>query len=122
MIRLALVLGLSTLSLSAVQAAMAPTRCHPAKGAVAATICASSEYLAMDREIGALTDRGMARFTALDRKKLAQSELRYFRLRQGCSWAAHNSAHPGTAVEECIRAKMEGRLNSLRTLVDRGGF
>jgi hypothetical protein len=76
----------------------------------------------MDREIAALTDRATAELSREDRRQLAQSELRYFHQRQGCEWAAHNSAHPGAAIDECVRAAMDARVHALRRLVDRGRF
>jgi hypothetical protein len=105
-----------------IAAATAPVRCHAGGGTVVAMICGSPEYLAIDREIAALTDRGMAQFSRPDRARLAQSELRYFHQRQGCAWASHHSAHPGAAMDECLRASMEGRVRALRAMVDRGRF
>ena len=89
---------------------------------VGQTICASPELAAIDREIGALNDRGMAQFAAGDQRRLAQSQIAFFKRRSGCAWASHHSAHPGTAVAECIGAAMEERLRTLRLIVDRGRF
>ena len=99
-----------------------PIDCRRAHGAVDQEICGSSEFLAMDREVTALYDRGMASFSAADRHRLADSQLGFLKRRRGCDWAAHHSAHPGVAVEECVRGAMEGRVHWLRTAVDRGGF
>jgi hypothetical protein len=96
--------------------------CRKDRNAATLVICGSPEYVAMVREIDALTDRARARFAPDDRRRLAQSELAFYRKRQGCAWAAHNSAHPGVAVDECIRASLEGRVRALRIMVDRGGF
>ena len=71
----------------------------------------------MDREISALNDRGMVELGSRNRM-LAQSQFRFFKRRNGCAWASHNSAHPGEAVDECVRGIMEGRLRVLRTVVD----
>lgn len=97
-------------------------RCRSPHGAVATTICASPEYRAMEREIAALTDRGMAELSPGDRSRLDESQARFLRQRQGCEWAAHNSAHPGTAVDECVRASLEGRVQRLRILIERASF
>ncbi len=75
----------------------------------------------MDRELAALYDRGLAEFTGDQRHQFAQGQISFLKQRSGCAWAAHHSAHPGTAVSECIRDKMETRLRSLRGAVDRGG-
>ena len=97
-----------------------PIRCGGPLAIVDRTICESPEYVAMDREIAALYDRGRAAFTAEDRHRLAQGQLAFLKARSGCAWASHHSAHPGTAIGECIRDKMDIRLRSLRTAVDRG--
>ena len=76
----------------------------------------------MDREIAALYDRGMTQFTDGDRHRLVVSQQAFLRQRTGCDWAAHHSAHPGVAVEECIRTTMETRVRALRQVVDRGRF
>ena len=104
------------------RAAAPPIDCRHAHGAVDQEICGSSEVLAMDREVSALFDRGMASFSADDRHRLAESQLGFLKKRRGCEWAAHHSAHPGVAIEECVRGAMEGRVHSLRAAVDRGGF
>jgi uncharacterized protein YecT (DUF1311 family) len=103
-------------------AATPPIACKKVSTAVDRTICASPDLLAMDREIAALYDRGLAELSIDDRHKLAQSQLAFLKQRSGCAWAAHNSAHPGPAVNECIRDKMETRIRALRTTVDRKGL
>lgn len=103
-------------------AAAPPIDCRKAHGAVDQEICGSGEFLAMDREVSALYDRGMSAFSPPDRHRLAESQLSFLKKRRGCDWAAHNSAHPGVAVEECVRNAMEGRVHALRAAVDRGGF
>lgn len=110
------------LASGAARAAAPPIDCRHARGSVDQEICGSSEFLAMDREVTALFDRGMASFSAGDRHKLAESQLGFLKKRRGCEWAAHHSAHPGVAVEECVRGSMEGRVHALRAAVDRGGF
>lgn len=96
--------------------------CRKAATDVDREICGSDELKAMDREIAALYDRGLASFTGEDRHRLAQSQVAFVHRREGCSWAAHHSAHPGVAVEECVRNSMDGRLRTLRSIVDRGRF
>lgn len=103
-------------------AAAPPIDCHKAQGAVDQEICGSSEFRAMDHEVTALYDRGMASFAPNDRHRLAESQLGFLKHRRGCAWAAHHSAHPGVAVEECVRNAMEGRVHALRAAVDRGGY
>ena len=103
-------------------AASPPIDCGKAKNPADREICGSSEFLAMDREIAALYDRGMTQFTGDDRHRLVVSQQGFLRQRTGCDWAAHHSAHPGVAVEECIRTTMETRVRSLRQVVDRGRF
>jgi uncharacterized protein YecT (DUF1311 family) len=104
-------------------AATATIHCRAAHGAVATTICGSPEYLAMDREIAALTDRAISQASSPpDRLNLFRGEAIYLHNRQGCEWAAHHSAHPGAAVDECVRASLEGRVRALRVMVDRGGL
>ena len=103
-------------------ASQTPTfKCHKPASAVARTICGSSEYVAMDREIAALTDRARAELTPGEESQLAASQSRYLRQRDGCEWAAHNSAHPGTAIDECVRASLEERVRRLRGVVARSG-
>ena len=85
-------------------------------------ICASPEYLAMDREIVALLDRAEARFAPVDAHRLAVSQGAFLKKREGCEWASHNSAHPGAAVDECLRSVMDARVHALRTAVDRGSL
>ena len=99
-----------------------PVDCHHDRKVVGRTICASPELAAIDKEIAALNDRGMAQFAAGDQQRLARSQLTYFKRRNGCSWASHNSAHPGTAIAECIGAAMDERLHALRAVVDRGRY
>jgi uncharacterized protein len=95
-----------------------PIACKKASTTVDRTICASPDLLAMDREVGALYDRGLAELSVDDRHKLAQGQLAFLKQRSGCAWAAHHSAHPGPAVNECIRDKMETRIRALRNAVD----
>ena len=95
--------------------------CRAPRGAVAQTICGSAEYRAMDMEIEALTARAKARLSKGEVSQLAQSTARYMRQRNGCAWAAHNSAHPGTAIDECVHASLDARVHRLRDVVDRGG-
>ena len=97
-----------------------PIKCGGSLPIVDQTICESPEYVAMDREIAALYDRGRAQFTPDERHRLAQSQLAFLKVRSGCAWASHHSAHPGPAVGECVRDKMEIRLRALRAAVDRG--
>ena len=103
-------------------AAAPPIDCRKSTSTVDREICGSGEFTAMDREIAALYDRGMADFTANDRHRLAASQVSFLQHRKSCDWAAHHSAHPGVAVEECVRNIMESRLRSLREVVDRGRF
>ena len=74
----------------------------------------------MDREISALNDRGMVELGHRNRV-LAQSQFLFFQRRSGCAWASHHSAHPGAAVDECVRGIMEYRLWALRAVVDGAG-
>ena len=94
--------------------------CRKAGTAVDREICGSDELRAMDREVAALYDRGMAQVSGEERHRLAQSQLAFLRHREGCGWAAHHSAHPGVAVEECVRNAMDARLRRLRAAVDGG--
>lgn len=103
-------------------AAAPPLDCRKANGAVDQEICGSSEFLAMDRELTALYDRGMASFSPTDRHRLADAQIGFLKKRRGCEWAAHHSAHPGVAIEECVRSAMEGRVHALRAAVDHGGY
>ena len=103
-------------------AAAPPIDCRKATSPVSLQICGSDEFKAMDREIAALYDRGLAQFTGDDRHRLAQSQVAFVRRREGCGWAAHHSAHPGVAIAECVRNAMEGRVHALRATVDRGGY
>ena len=103
-------------------AAAPPIDCRKALNPADREICASPEFVAMDHEIAALYDRGMAQFAGGDRHRLAMSQLAFLHQRQGCAWAAHHSAHPGVAVEECVRGAMELRVRALRDVVDRGRF
>lgn len=104
------------------RAATPPINCKKASTSVERAICASPEFAAMDREIAALYDRGLTELSGEDRHRLAQGQLAFLKARAGCAWAAHHSAHPGTAVGECIRDKMETRVRSLRNVVDHNGF
>ncbi len=121
--RLTLLLVLLVASPGLVAAAtVPPIDCRHDRKVVGRTICASRELTAIDKEIAALNDRGAAQFGAGDQQRLAQSQLNFFKRRNGCAWASHNSAHPGTAVAECIGAAMEDRVRSLRAAVDRGHY
>jgi len=97
-----------------------PLDCKKAHTPVERTICDSPEFVAMDREIAALYDRGLASLQGEERHRLAETQVAFIKARSGCDWASHHSAHPGTAIGECIRDKMETRLRSLRTRVDSG--
>ena len=103
-------------------AATSALKCRAVRGTIDKTICESPEYLAMDREVGALVDLADARFSPDNRRRLGESQTRYLEKRGGCDWAAHHSAHPGAAVDECLRGVMEARVRTLRAAVDRGGF
>ena len=103
-------------------AAAPPIACRKAQTSVEREICGSTELLAMDREIAALYDRGMAQVSGEDRHRLALSQQGFLHRRGGCDWAAHHSAHPGVAIEECVRGTMEGRVRTLREIADRGRF
>lgn len=103
-------------------AATPPIDCHRAATQVERQICASPESVAMDQEVTALYNRGMAKLLGEARHRLAQSQVAYVHKRAGCGWAAHHSAHPGVAVEECVTNTMGERLRTLRAVVDRGGF
>ena len=111
---LALTPGLTALALTPA------LNCHVRKTAVDRAICLSPEDAALDREIVALYDRGLSKFQIDDQRRLAQSQVAYFRRRNGCSWASHHSAHPGTAITECVTSIMEERVRVLRAVVDRG--
>ena len=111
---------LHVLSGAAVAAGAPPIACRAAHAGVERNICGSAELLAMDREIAALYDRGLAQFTGAERHRLVMSQQSFLRRRGGCDWAAHHSAHPGVAVEECVRGAMEGRVHALRDVADRG--
>ena len=103
-------------------AATPPINCHGATQSIDRAICASPADTALDAEITALYNRGMATFEGSGRHHLAQNQLAYLKQRRGCDWASHHSAHPGPAVDECVRSSMEDRLRLLRAVVDRGGF
>jgi len=100
--------------------ATSPLNCKKAKSPVERTICDSPEFVAMDREIAALYDRGLASLQGAERRRLVDTQVGFIKSRSGCTWASHHSAHPGTAVGECIRDKMETRLRSLRNRVESG--
>ncbi len=106
----------------AAAAAPAVVNCRAAHGMTEQTICASPEYVAMDREVTALVDLAAARFAPVDRQRLAASQASYLRQRAGCDWASHHSAHPGAAVDECVRSVMDRRVQILRNAVDRGSL
>ena len=119
----ACVLALATAAKPPAAAAAPETvTCHAAQGAVARTICASPEYVAMDREIAALVDLAAARFAPLDRQRLVANQGAYLKQRAGCDWASHHSAHPGAAIDECVRSVMDNRVRTLRAAVDRGSL
>lgn len=113
--------GACILVVATAHAATPPINCKKASTTIEKTICELPEFVAMDREIAALYDRGLAEFSGDDRHGLAQSQLAFIKQRSGCAWASHHSAHPGPAINECIRDKMETRLHALRNRVDRGG-
>lgn len=128
--RICIVLAVAACALTAAHAAPArhaaaratPTYdCRKPHGSVGETICGSPEYRAMDREIAALTDRARLELTEGEESQLAASTQRFVRQRSGCEWAAHNSAHPGTAIDECVRASLEERVRRLRGVVARTG-
>lgn len=98
-----------------------PIACRAAKTEIERAVCGSPEYLAMDREIAALFDRGLAVGEGAARQQLVERQRAFLHKREGCTWAAHHSAHPGVAVDECIRATMEARVAALRRFVDSGG-
>ena len=89
------------------------------RGIVMRTIRESAEYRAMDLEIEALTARAKARLSSGEQSQLAESTARYERQRAGCAWAAHNSAHPGTAIDECVHMSLDARVHRLRDVVER---
>lgn len=107
---------------AAVKAATTIVSCRESNSVVAVTICGSAEYRAMDREIAALADRAGAQLAPGGRSQLAESQARFVKQRSDCAWAGHNSAHPGAAIDECVRDRMEGRIRSLRYIIDHGGF
>ena len=104
------------------EAATSALKCRAVRGTIDKAICGSPEYLAMDHEIGALVDLGDLRFSPEDRHRLEESQTHYLERRANCQWAAHHSAHPGAAVDECLRAVMEAREKTLRGALDHGGF
>ena len=53
--------------------------------------------------------------------KKPRPHARFVRQPSGCDWAAHNSAHPGAAIDECVRASLEERVRRLRGVVARSG-
>lgn len=102
-------------------AASPPISCgKPAKAdtPVERTICASPEFRAMDREIAALYDRSLSVADGEARHRVVLGQQAFLKRRGECGWAAHHSAHPGVAVEECVRAAMEGRVAALREAAD----
>ncbi len=118
---LSVALGLLLIATATAKAAPSSLKCRPARGTVDQLICASSEYMAMDREISALVDLGAVRLALApeERRRLFEGQAAYLRRRAGCDWASHHSAHPGAAVDECVRASMEARVRALREAVDR---
>lgn len=96
-----------------------PIACRSTKSPAEKIVCASSELVAMDREIAALYDRGRSDVGADGRKHLANGQAAFLRQRKDCSWASHHSAHPGSALDECVRGAMDERLRVLRRFVDR---
>jgi uncharacterized protein YecT (DUF1311 family) len=100
-------------------AATPPINCKKASTVIEKTICETPEFVAMDREIAALYDRGLTALPGDQHHQLAQGQLAFLKQRSGCAWASHHSAHPGPAINECIRDKMESRLRSLHNLTDR---
>ncbi len=103
-------------------AASPPIACGKAASPVDRTICASPEFKAMDREIAALYDRALTQVEGDARHRVVAGQQAFLKRRGGCAWAAHNSAHPGVAVEECVRGAMEARVGALRDAVDGGHF
>jgi uncharacterized protein len=103
-------------------AAATPINCRGARTPVDRMVCASPETVALDQEITALYNRGMAKLAGEERHWLAQTQLAYLRRRGGCDWASHHSAHPGPAITECVTGAMGERLRFLRSAVDRGGY
>ena len=101
-------------------AASPPISCGKAASPVDRTICASPEFKAMDREIAALYDRALVQVQGEIRHRVVTGQQVFLKRRGGCAWAAHNSAHPGVAVEECVRGAMEARVGALRDAVDGG--
>ena len=109
--------------LTPASAAQSTLKCRVAGvSTITRTICASPEYVAMDHEIVALLDLAETRFAPVDGHRLAISQKAYLKKREGCEWASHNSAHPGAAVDECLRAVMDARVHALRVAVDRGSL
>lgn len=104
------------------EAAAPAIACGKPGGAVDREICGSPELLAMDREIAALYDRGLATVPGEGRHRIVVAQQTFLRRRGGCGWAAHHSAHPGVAIEECVRGAMEDRIRALRSTADRGRF
>jgi uncharacterized protein YecT (DUF1311 family) len=104
------------------QAAAPPVNCRGARTSVDRAICTSPETVALDQEITALYNRGMAKLAGEERHRLALSQVAYLHRRGGCNWASHHSAHPGPAVSECVSGAMGERLRFLRSVVDRGGL
>jgi uncharacterized protein YecT (DUF1311 family) len=112
----------AVLAVAPLQAATPPINCRAARSVTDRALCEAPDQVAMDREIAALYDRGLAQFDPENRHRLAQSQLAFLKQRSGCAWASHHSAHPGPAVSECIRGVMDERVRVLRSVVDRGGY
>jgi uncharacterized protein len=91
--------------------------CRQAKTTVEKQLCSSPADVALDREIAALYDRGLAEFSPAERHALVESQRRFLHARAGCAWAMH-SAHPGAALSECLHTTMSARLHALRRAVD----
>ena len=99
-------------------AASPPIACGKADTPVERTICASPEFQAMDREIAALYDRALTVADGEARHRVVTGQQSFLKRRGECGWAAHHSAHPGVAVEECVRGAMDGRVAALREAAD----
>ena len=99
-------------------AASPPIACGKASTPVERTICASPEFKAMDREIAALYDRALSVADGEARHRVVIGQQAFLKRRGDCAWAAHHSAHPGVAVEECVRSAMDGRVAALREVAD----
>ena len=99
-----------------------PIACGKAAGPAEHEICNDPTLVAMDREIAALYDRGLAELQGPVRHQLVLSQQAFLKKRNGCAWAAHHSAHPGVAVDECVRTMMDARVRALRAIADGAQF